>query len=533
MSPLIRIHNLKTDLDDDQELLKARAAERLGLPADSIEEFRIARRSLDARHKKRIRWVYTVDAGVPDAEVVAKRAGLAIAGEQNPLEGLQHGQETLPERPVVVGCGPAGIFAAYLLSLYGYSPLVLERGGAVRERVQDVQRLWKGGEHNPESNLLFGEGGAGTFSDGKLTCRTSSPLISSILQIMVENRAPENLLYEARPHIGTDRLRAVLVTLRKRMVEMGVEFRFNARMDDLRIENGALTGLQVGEELIQTGPVLLGTGHSARDTYEMLRTRGVNMEFKPFQFGMRVEHPQELIDRDQYGDAFGHQNLGPAEYILVRDKNRKRRPVFSFCMCPGGVVLPSISEPEALCTNGMSNHKRNSGLANGGLVMTIGEREVSGSDPLRGVEFQRLYERKAFILGGSDYTAPAQSIPDFVRGIQSGRTFETTYPNGYVEADLREMIPSSAARAIASTLKEFDRKLPGFGSDRGTITGPESRGSSPVRIVRDPDSFESISVKNLYPIGEGAGYAGGIISAALDGMKTAIAIIRRYASPGK
>lgn len=528
---LLRIPNLRLDLDDPPERLLGLAAERLGLPSDSIQRLEIARRALDARQKRHLQWNYQVDVAVADPEAVAQKSGLALVEPEDPFLGLEYGRETLPGPPIVVGCGPAGLFAAYVLALHGYAPVLLERGADVRTRVRDVRLFWKGGQLDPESNLLFGEGGAGTFSDGKLTCRSASPFIPYVLRTMVEHRAPASILYDARPHIGTDRLRAVLVTLRRHMADLGVEFRFGSRVDDLLLQDGRVRALRVGGQAVGCGPVLLGIGHSARDTYEMLRGRGVALQFKPFQFGVRVEHPQELIDRSQYGDAAGHPRLGPAEYVLTRETGHRRRSVFSFCMCPGGVVLPSVSEPAALCTNGMSNHKRNSGLANGGIVVTIGEAEVPGSGPLKGIRFQRHYEHIAFRMGGGHYAAPAQAIPDFVRGILRGRKFQTTYPLGYVEADLREALPQAAGRAIASALKEFDQRLPGFAGEAGTVTGPEARGSSPVRILRDPQTLESVSVSNLYPIGEGAGYAGGIVSAAIDGVRTALAVLRRYAPP--
>lgn len=529
----LRVHNLRLDLDDDRELLRGLAAERLGVAADTIAELRLARRSLDARHNRRLQWIYSVDVSLPDLETVGPAAGASPVEDADPLAGIEPGREPLPGRVTIVGCGPAGLFAAYVLGQYGYAPLLIERGPALQGRVREVRAFWKGGAHNPESNLLFGEGGAGTFSDGKLTCRSSNPLTPQILKIMVEHRAPGEILYEARPHIGTDRLRAVLVTMRRRMQDLGVEFRFDARMDDLVLDEGDLRAVRIGEETLETGPLLLGIGHSARDTYEMLLQRGVRMEFKPFQLGVRTEHPQELIDQSQHGPSCGHPKLGPAEYVLARDQGRKkRRPVYSFCMCPGGIVIPSVSEPGKLCTNGMSNHKRSSGWANSAFVTTLEDREVPGTSPLKGMHFQRRFEGLSFRLGGDDYSAPAQSIPDFIRGVQSGREFQTTYPRGYVEADLREVLPPAVARAIRSAFKEFDRKLEGFASDRGTVTGPEARGSSPVRIVREESTLESVNVRNLYPIGEGSGHAGGIVSAAVDGVRAAMVIIQRYAPPG-
>jgi uncharacterized FAD-dependent dehydrogenase len=525
---VIRLHGLRIGLDDRREELKARVAERLGVPEADVVALRIVRRSLDARHKRRIEWVYTVDVSVPNARLVAERAGHLMLPERDPLDGLVPGRELLSGRPVVVGSGPAGLFAAYVLGKYGYRPLVMDRGAELTERVRRVQTFWKGGPHDPETNLLFGEGGAGTFSDGKLLCRSVGPLGPSILRILVEHRAPEPILYDARPHVGTDRLRAVLMTLRKAMVAMGVEFRFGCRMEDLLIRDGVVTGILAGGETIRCGPLILGIGHSARDTYEMLLSRGVRISFKPFQLGVRVEHPQELIDRLQYGPSAGHPRLGPAEYALVREAGPRRRPIHSFCMCPGGILVPAVSESGRVCTNGMSYFKRNSGWANSGLVATISGGEVNGAHPLRGVEFQRVYEAAAFRLGGGTYAAPAQSIPDFIRGVVRGRTFRSTYPLGLVEGDLRDVLPPAVARAMASALKEFGRRMPGFAGDGGTVMGPETRGSCPVRIDRDPETRESVTLRGLYPVGEGAGYAGGILSAAQDGMKSALAILARY-----
>lgn len=536
--PFIRVHNIRLDIDEDPSRLSGLAAERIGVAEESVQELRLARKSLDARKRGRIKWVYSVDLLLENPPAESDR--FSFINDLDPFDEVTPGEEPLPGRPVIIGCGPAGIFAAYTLARFGYSPLVLERGAAVKERVQDVRKFWKGGPHNEESNLLFGEGGAGTFSDGKLTCRTSSPLISYILKVMVEHRGPAEILYESRPHIGTDRLRAVLVTMRKHMEESGAEFKFNTRMDDLIVRDGEIKGIQAsglgvtgqdGGEFLACGPLLLGIGHSARDTYEMLLSRGVEMEFKPFQFGLRVEHPQELIDRGQYGQSYGHPALGASEYILVREKGKKKRAIYSFCMCPGGIMLPSISESGMLCTNGMSNHKRDSGKANSGFVTTIGDFEIKGDDPLKGIRLQQQYESTAFNMGGNDYAAPAQSISDFMRGICSGRSFDSTYPRGLIDADLSKLMPPAVGRAMTSTFKEFDRKLEGFSSDAAVVTGPESRGSSPVRICRNDETRESMTVGGLYPIGEGAGYAGGIISAAMDGMASALTIIRRYAAP--
>lgn len=513
--------------------VEACLARSLGLTAEDIAAVELQRRSLDARRRRftvRIRALVTLrDAG-------ARARALSAGAEPAPpapddedsalLRGLRPGSEALEAPPVIVGCGPAGLFAAWLLGRYGYRPIVLERGRAVQRRVRDVRSFEGGGAFDPESNILFGEGGAGTFSDGKLTCRTRSSLRQLILQVMVDCNAPRDILYQFKPHIGTDRLRAVLVHLRRRLAEDGVSVRFESRVDDLLCDgDGRLRAFRLasGEE-IPCRAALLGIGHSARDTYRMLAERGLAMEAKPFQLGLRIEHPQELIDRFRYGRRAEELSLPTAEYAL-KTRLKAGPNLYSFCMCPGGTIVPSVSQPGFLCTNGMSRRKRDSGWANSGLVYTF----APPGGALAGVEAQEVIERLAY-EEGSDYRVPAQRAHDFLAGRKSpASSLSSTYPLGHVPADLRALLPGDGPRLMRLALERFERQCRGFASKEAILVGPESRGSAPLRIVRDPETRASTSHPGLYPIGEGAGYAGGIISAALDGLRSARVIIERFA----
>jgi hypothetical protein len=402
---------------------------------------------------------------------------------------------------------------------------VLERGPAVGPRVRAVQAFDRGGDHDPENNILFGEGGAGTFSDGKLTTRTRTPLIRLIHELLVAAKAPEEILVASKPHVGTDRLRAVLVFLRRELERMGASFRFGAKLVDLTLRDGAVSGvvLEGGEEL-PASAVILAIGHSARDTYEALQAQGVALEFKAFQLGLRIEHPQALINKAQHGR---HADALPtAEYVV----NDRKSGVFSFCMCPGGTIMASVSEAGCLSSNGMSRRSRDSGWANSGLVFTVPATLTPGADtnPLAGVELQRKLEQHAFSLGGSDYRIPAQRAGDYLSGKLSQGVLASSYPRGLVPADLQAVVPKETAAAIGRALRAFDKRIPGFVSE-GLLVGPESRGSSPVRIPRDSLSRISTSTPGLYPVGEGAGFAGGIMSAAIDGLRSAAALIRTHA----
>lgn len=534
------LDNLRLEVEEDEAVLGERIAALLGTGPEHVQDARLVRRSLDARRKWDIHWSVAASARILDKKAAEKalQSGRAKPyAEEVPegedgecIRGVAHGAEPLRAPPVIVGSGPGGLFAAYLLAREGYRPIVLERGERVDKRVRDLAAWDQGAPHNPESNTLFGEGGAGTFSDGKLTTRTRTPLVRFIYELMVECKAPKEILIQSKPHVGTDRLRAVIVFLRRKLEAMGCTFRFNACVDDIEQADGRVTGVVLrGGEKLAAGAVLLAIGHSARDTYRMLRERGVALSFKPFQMGLRIEHPQSLIDKNQYGDLASR--LPAAEYVLVA-KERKGTPgAFSFCMCPGGVIMDSVSEPGHYGTNGMSFRLRDSGWANSGLVYTVTAEETKngGRDPFDGLEVQRAVERRAFELGKGGYECPAQRVQDFLAGRVSKGPFQSSYPRTHVAADLRSVLPPAGAKAMANALREFDSRIRGFAGPTGLLVGPESRGSSPIRIERDQETRESPSTKGLFPVGEGAGFAGGIVSAAIDGLRSARAIVKRFA----
>lgn len=533
---LLRVDSWRLEVGESLESLRRRLLRDLELAPEDVQSYRLVRRSLDARKKSDIHYELSIeiclrDAGRAEAIIAA---GLAHAprvrerdrDDREILDGLRHGHEALEERPVVVGSGPGGLFAAWLLAREGYHPLIVDRGPAVAQRVRALRVFERGGAHDPENNILFGEGGAGTFSDGKLTSRSRSPLVGLIHQILLDAGAPPDIAFEAKAHIGTDRLRAALVFLRRAIEKMGGSFSFQRRLEDLKLdEAGSMRAIRIADgSTLPCRVLLLAPGHSARDTVEALLKRGVAIEFKEFQAGLRIEHPQEMIDRAQFGDQAGR--LPPAEYVL----NDRSRGIFSFCMCPGGHVVASISEPEFLCTNGMSRRRRSSPWANAALMMTVGVEVAGASDVLGGLRLQRRLERRGFELGGGDYVLPAQRAADFLKGRLSVGGLESSYKRGLKAADLREILPSGGAEELRAALEVFDRRIPGFISE-GLLVGPETRGSSPVRLPRDRISRESLSTPGLYPVGEGAGAAGGIISSGLDGLRSAAALIRKYEAP--
>ncbi len=531
------ISELRLPHEVGTDRLRTLAARKLGIHTQELKQFRIVRESIDARKKPDISRVYSVMAEIADNCRYRKGSGVREIMEQ-PEEAIVPGEMKMDGRPVVVGSGPAGIFAALVLAQAGYKPLVLERGGSVEARTAAVDSYWKSGELDLECNIQFGEGGAGTFSDGKLTTRINDRRCDSVLSQYVEAGAPEEILYKAKPHIGSDVLRHVVANMRRRLLEMDGEIRFGAKMTSLRIRNGRVTGLTVnGTEEIKAGVVVLAIGHSARDTFSALLQDGVGMAQKPFSIGVRIEHPQELINIAQYGASGTIPMLGAADYQLsCRTENG--RTAYTFCMCPGGVVVAAASEPDSIVTNGMSYFARDLKNANSAFVVSVGPGDFGGSHVLSGVEFQRIWERKAFQVAGSSQAAPVQRLTDFLEGrAPTGfggsagfGSVKPSYTGNVTAADMNLCLPEFVTNSMKEAVSLFDRKLRGFAMGDAVLTGVETRTSSPVRITRG-DTLEAAGLKGLYPAGEGAGYAGGIVSAAVDGMRVAEQIIRTFIQP--
>lgn len=540
---MLRISELKLPLDHSPEALVAAVSSKLGLPAAAAPEFTIHKRSYDARKRSAILLVYIVDVALDARAEAALLARLANDPHVSPTPDMQYkpGLQALPGkkyvRPVVIGMGPCGLFAGLILAQMGFCPIILERGKAVRERTKDTFGLWRTQVLNPESNVQFGEGGAGTFSDGKLYSQIKDPrhLGRKVLEEFVRAGAPEEILFVSKPHIGTFRLVSMVEKMRADIIALGGEIRFQTRVDDLIIEDGRLRALSLSDGTsLRTDHVVLAVGHSARDTFAMLHRRGVFIQAKPFSIGFRIEHPQSLIDTRRFGPNVRHPILGAADYKVVHHCSNGRS-VYSFCMCPGGTVVAAASEPGKLVTNGMSQYSRAERNANAGIVVGITPKDYPG-DVMAGVEFQRKWEARAFELGGSNYFAPAQTVGDFIAG-RASTTLGSVVPSykpGVTPCDLSTALPDYAIEAIREALPAIDRKMKGFALDDAVLTGVETRTSSPIGITRRPDTFQSMNVAGLYPAGEGAGYAGGIYSAAIDGIEVAEAVARDLlgASPG-
>ena len=528
---MIRISELRLPLEHLPEELPRAAASRLGIPVTEIVELAVFRRSHDARKKTALSFIYTVDMTVKDEDRVLHRCANDPKIGRTPDTGYRfvtRAPEGLTTRPVVVGFGPAGIFAALVLAQMGFRPIVLERGKAVRERTKDTWKLWRANRLDPESNVQFGEGGAGTFSDGKLYSQIKDPrhLGRKVLTEFVRAGAPQEILFVAHPHIGTFRLVSMVERMRREIETLGGEIRFESRVSALQIEAGQIRGvvLSSGEE-ISANQVVLALGHSARDTFEMLHQSGVYMEAKAFAVGFRIEHPQSLIDRARFGPNAGHPLLGAADYKLVHHATNGRA-VYSFCMCPGGQVVAATSEPGCVVTNGMSQYSRAERNANAALVVNVSPEDFGGTqNPLAGIAFQRRLEERAFELGGGNYEAPGQRVDDFLAGRPSSclGQVKPSYQPGVHLTDLSTALPDFAIAALREAIPAFDRQIRGFALPDAVLTGVETRTSSPLRIVRG-EHFESLNVKGLYPAGEGAGYAGGILSAGIDGIKVAEAL---------
>ncbi|MEY3175139.1 MAG: hypothetical protein RLZZ436_3053 [Planctomycetota bacterium] len=530
---LLRITNLRTPVEVPETQLPQELAHSLEVPVADLPPIRILRKSLDARSRHRLEFVYSLALSAEGRELgsLRSRSGVSVEPWQAPpFEDPDPGTQPLPSRPVVVGSGPAGLLAGYFLALRGYRPLIIERGQPVRERVPAIRSFDSGGPHDNENNYLFGEGGAGCFSDGKLTCRITGPDVDWVLSSFVECGGRPSLVYEHRPHLGSNKLPMICRNYRRRIEALGGEYRFNCRLEGLRFENSRLTALHTSSGTIQTSVCVLAIGHSARDTYEMLLDSGLPLRQKAFQLGLRIEQPQELINQHKYGRESYLQLLGAADYSLVA---RGQKDLFTFCMCAGGIVIPSISEPNRFCSNGMSNSRHDTPFANSGLVVTLETSEFGSSHPLAGVHLQRHYEGLAFQLTGGDYSAPIQRARDFLANRTPGphEKIPSSYERGTQPRNLTSLLPPSILRAVQAGLPVMDRQWNGRYLPDAVLVGPEMRGSSPVRIDRDPESMEIPGMPGVYPIGEGAGYAGGIVTAAVDGLRAARKIVARYRVP--
>lgn len=532
---MIRISNFNVAFDDKASLEEL-AAKRLNLAPQDIHEVLIVRKAIDARrfHGAPIRFVYMLDVAVKGNE---KKIIARLKRDKNIQLVKEERQDDFAvpklagdeKQPVVVGFGPAGMFAALTLARHGYKPIVLERGRDVDQRHKDIEAFWQGGAFQERSNVQFGEGGAGTFSDGKLTTRVNDPLMGQVLEDFIRAGAPEEIRYLHKPHIGTDLLRQIVKNIRMEIIHLGGEIRFESQATGIRTDaDGRLQALEAdNQDSIVTDAVFMGIGHSARDTYQMLCEQGVAMEAKPFAIGVRIEHPQEWIDRAQYGEDAGNPLLPVADYALTYNDRATGRGAYSFCMCPGGQVVAAASEAGGVVTNGMSNYRRDSGVANAAILVTVGTGDFA-DHVLGGIEFQRQWERLAYELAGSSYDAPVQTVGDFLAGKKGSTQFLTTpsYLPGVRAVDLHRCLPDFVTKMMEAALPFWERKIKGFAHEGAVMTGVETRSSAPCRIIRDKLSYQSISTPGLYPMGEGAGYAGGIMSAAMDGMNSALAFLR-------
>jgi len=526
----LRISNLQLPVEVPEHELFGLIQQTLRVGPSEIATWRILKKSLDARLRYDLSFVYSVAVDlVPEAARTLGTSHLAGVDAYRPevFDDPTSGSQAISERPVIVGSGPAGIAAGYYLALRGYRPLILERGYPVKERVPAIRAFDVGGPFEGNNNYLFGEGGAGTFSDGKLTCRLTGADVDWVLARFAEFGGQPSVMYENRPHLGSNKLPRVVRNFRRAIEALGGEYRFACQMERLEVVDGVLRGVHTSSGFIPSRTVILGIGHSARDTYQTLFEQGVPFVQKAFQLGLRIEQPQEQVNRHKYGKPEYEQILGAADYTL---NTKSERDVFTFCMCAGGIVIPSISEPGAFCSNGMSNSRHDTPFANSGVMVTLEPHEFGSEHPLAGMLLQRQYENVAYHLGRGEYRAPIQRASDFVakRNSQTNAALPSSYERGTVTTALDSVLPPQIVNALRNALPVMDRRWRGSFLKNATLVGPEMRGSAPVRIMRDRASFETPGFAGLYPVGEGAGYAGGIVTAAVDGLRAAREIVRRF-----
>ncbi len=527
---MLRIPSLKIKVEES-ELISLKICHFLKIKPTELIEYTIVKRSIDARKKEQIYFSYIIDVLVVNEEIVFNKNKDHLRKTPNETYTLpEYGEKLMNKRPVIIGFGPSGMFAGLLLSQMGLKPIIFERGEEIHKRLESVKNFWDNRILNPESNIQFGEGGAGTFSDGKLTTRVKDLRSDYILKEFVDNGATEEILTVHNPHIGTDVLLHVVANIREKIISYGGEIHFNAMLNEINIQNGELQSLQINNENIEANDVILAIGHSARDTFTMLYEKGVQMKQKAFAVGVRIEHPQVQINKSQYGHKYWEfPKLDAAEYKLTFQSSNNKS-VYTFCMCPGGTVVACSSELNTVVVNGMSEHARDKINANSALVCSVTSSDFNSEHPLAGMLFQKKLEEEAYILGGNNYNAPVQLVKDFIQNVTSSKLgrVQPSYVIGYTLSNLNDLFPENIAFALREAIVSLDNKMHGFALEDGILTGVETRTSSPLRIVRDTETLESVNVKGLFPTGEGAGYAGGIMSSAIDGMKVAEKIINKY-----
>lgn len=532
---MIRLTEIKLPLNHTPEDLTTAITTKLKISAEQMASFVMFKRGYDARNKRNIQLIYTLDITLTDSDLTNdllvrfESDNHVKATPDTSYKYVGEAPENLTERPVVIGFGPCGLLAGLTLAQMGFKPIIIERGNEVRQRTKDTFGFWRQRKLNTESNVQFGEGGAGTFSDGKLYSQVKDPnhYGRKVMTEFVKAGAPDEILFVSKPHIGTYKLVTMVEKMRAEIIALGGEVRFATRVDDLHITDSKVTGVTLNTgETLKTNHVVLAVGHSARDTFQMIHDKGVYVEAKPFSIGFRIEHKQSTIDKARFGDNAGNEILGAADYKLVHHC-KNGRSVYSFCMCPGGTVVAATSEEGRVVTNGMSQYSRNERNANSAIVVGIDPERDYPNHPLAGIDLQRQLETLAFELGGKDYSAPAQTIGDFLKGKPDSELGDVkpSYTPGITLTDLSKALPEFAVDAIREAIPAFNKKIKGFSSDDGLLTGVETRTSSPISIKRNKD-FQSINTKGLFPAGEGAGYAGGILSAGIDGIKVAEAVAK-------